>query len=91
LTTDSVYLCTLGIEPALKGKGQGSALLQRSFGVLSKQFSRVVLRTEQPNNVAFYLKNGFTLSGEHVVNASKLKLWIFSRDLDASAGAGTTR
>lgn len=60
------YLHTIGIEPSLKGQGLGSRLLRSALEQIGTGFDRCVLRTEQPKNVAFYLKNGFKIVDEFV-------------------------
>jgi GNAT superfamily N-acetyltransferase len=79
LEEGSVYLTSLGIEPALAGKGQGSRLLQRAFSEMAGKWRTCVLRTEQPKNVPFYLRNGFSQVDEHVVPQSGLRCWVFTR------------
>jgi GNAT superfamily N-acetyltransferase len=81
----SVYLCTLGVDPSVAGKGHGSVLLQRALREQATRWRTCVLRTEQPRNVPFYLKNGFEQVDEFVVEASGLRTWVFSRAL---GGAG---
>ncbi|PTL82116.1 hypothetical protein DAT35_20155 [Vitiosangium sp. GDMCC 1.1324] len=78
----SVYLGTLGIEPSLAGRGHGGRLLQRAFSGLAQRWTTCVLRTEQPRNLAFYRKHGFTLVDESVVPVSGLPVWVFSRPLE---------
>jgi GNAT superfamily N-acetyltransferase len=85
LTPGSVYLCTLGIEPSVAGQGHGSRLLHRALAAQSARWSTCVLRTEQPRNVPFYLKNGFAQVDELVVAESGLRTWIFSRPLATTA------
>jgi GNAT superfamily N-acetyltransferase len=87
LVPGSVYLCTLGVDPSVAGKGHGSALLQRAFTEQATRWSTCVLRTEQPRNVPFYLKNGFDQVDEFVVKASGLRTWVFSRPLSAGGVA----
>lgn len=83
LSPGSVYLCTLGIDPSAAGRGHGSALLQRALAAQASRWHTCVLRTEQPRNVAFYVKNGFSQVDEFVVEASGLRTWVFSRSLRA--------
>ncbi|MCY1083363.1 GNAT family N-acetyltransferase [Archangium lansingense] len=77
----SVYLGSLGVEPSLAGRGHGGRLLQRTFTELARRWRTCVLRTEQPRNVAFYLKQGFTLVDESVAPVSGLRVWVFSLPL----------
>jgi len=82
------YLHTIGIEPSLKGQGQGSRLLRSALEQIGRDFDRCVLRTEQPKNVAFYQKNGFRIVDESVLPASGLRVWVFENELRGGAGAG---
>jgi GNAT superfamily N-acetyltransferase len=81
----AVYLCTLGVEPSQAGKGHGSRLLKRAFNEQARRWQTCVLRTEQPRNVPFYLKSGFTQIDEFVASTSGLRTWVFSRPLLAEA------
>lgn len=81
LRRGSAYLCTLGIEPGLAGRGHGGRLLQRSLGAMTRRWSTCVLRTEQPKNLPFYRRHGFAQVDEHVVPQSGLRVWVFSRAL----------
>lgn len=82
------YLHTIGIEPSLKGQGLGSRLLRSALEQIGTGFDRCVLRTEQPKNVAFYLKNGFKIVDESITPASGLRVWVFENDLRGGSGAG---
>lgn len=75
------YFCTLGVEPALAGRGHGSRLLRLAFAEQALRSRRCVLRTEQPRNVSFYLRNGFEQVAEFLVPASGLRTWVFARSL----------
>ncbi|MGC4122468.1 MAG: GNAT family N-acetyltransferase [Myxococcales bacterium] len=73
LGKSSVYLCTMGIEPTLAGQGHGSRLLSRALDAMTRRWRTCVLRTEQPKNVPFYLRNGFSQVDEQVVPESGLR------------------
>lgn len=81
LTPGSVYLAALGVDPSVAGRGNGSALLQRALATQAGRWAQCVLRTEQPRNVVFYEKNGFTQVDETVIPSSGLRVWVFSRPL----------
>lgn len=87
LGADTVYLCTLGVEPSLAGQGHGSRLLRRAFAEQATRWNQVVLRTEQPKNVPFYLRNGFSLVAERRTSVSGLEVWVFARDLNGAREA----
>jgi GNAT superfamily N-acetyltransferase len=81
LSPGSVYLCTLGIEPERAGQGHGGRLLQHVLKSFIGHWDTCVLRTEQPRNIPFYLRHGFVLQEEHVVQQSGLRIWVFSRPM----------
>jgi len=81
LTRDTAYLCTLGVNPQCSGQGHGSRLLQAALKELARSWKRCVLRTEQPRNLAFYRRNGFSQVDEFVVSESGLPVWVFAQDL----------
>jgi ribosomal protein S18 acetylase RimI-like enzyme len=83
----AAYLCLLGVEPSCAGRGHGSRLLRRALAAQAARWERCVLRTEQPRNVPFYLRHGFTLVEESVVPVSGLRCWVFSRSLEDLARA----
>nr|QKW93870.1 hypothetical protein [Vitiosangium cumulatum] len=82
LAEGSVYLGSLGVEPSLAGRGHGGRLLQQTLTELARRWTTCVLRTEQPRNIVFYRKHGFTLVDESVVPVSGLPVWVFSRPLE---------
>jgi ribosomal protein S18 acetylase RimI-like enzyme len=75
------YLGSLGVEPSQMGRGHGGRLLERALERIATRWSRCVLRTEQPRNVAFYERHGFALADESVAAVSGLRVWVFSRRL----------
>ena len=81
LPPGSVYVSTLGVDASQQGRGHGSALLKKVFALQAERWHTVVLRTEQPKNVPFYLRNGFRLVDEQVIALSGLRVWAFSRPL----------
>ncbi len=85
------YLHTIGVEPACKGQGVGSMLLQAALQRIGQEFQACVLRTEQPKNVGFYQKNGFRVVDESVASASGLRVWVFqNNDLGVSRVGDST-
>lgn len=84
----TVYLGSFGVEPALAGQGHGGRLLHRALAEMATRWTTCVLRTEQPRNVPFYLRHGFTLVDEAVVAPSGLRVWVFSRPLERPVPPG---
>ena len=65
------YLGVLGVDPARHGKGEGLALVD-AFCSLSESDSTstgTYLETANPLNLGFYGRCGFTLTGEHELDA----------------------
>jgi ribosomal protein S18 acetylase RimI-like enzyme len=81
LDDDAIYLCQLGVSPALAGQGHGTRLLQSALERMAPQGKRCVLRTEQPKNLPFYERNGFKRLDEVVIAESGLRTWYFCRPL----------
>ena len=77
----SVYLATLGVEPAVAGRGHGGRLLRAALTAMRAHGETCVLRTEQPKNVAFYRHAGFKIVDESVIASSGLRVWVFARSL----------
>lgn len=53
------YLATLGVEPALWGKGIGRRLLREWLRTVDADESRAFLETDSHENVRFYEREGF--------------------------------
>jgi ribosomal protein S18 acetylase RimI-like enzyme len=53
------YLATLGVEPALWGRGLGSRLLREWLRTVDADRSRAFLETDSHENVRFYERAGF--------------------------------
>jgi GNAT superfamily N-acetyltransferase len=81
LSKTSVYLSTFAVEPALAGKGHGGKALTAALATFAESWDTCVLRTDNPVNVPFYRKHGFTVLSENVMKASGLPVWVFSRPL----------
>lgn len=80
MPAQSWYLLLLGVEPAHQGRGLGGEMLRPMLKRIRAEGCACYLETEQPRNVAFYLKHGFELilDGE-TAGASGLRFWTFRR------------
>ena len=58
------YLATLGTEPALQGRGIGSALLGPVLARCDTEGERAYLESSKESNLAFYGRHGFAVTGE---------------------------
>ena len=74
------YLMQLGVEPPSQGKGIGGQLVQSGIERARSEGMSSYLETEQPRNVKFYLKQGFTLIMEAIEPSSGLHVWTFRHD-----------
>ena len=57
------YLALLGVEPDRWGHGVGSALLRSFLADVDESGEVVWLETDRPENVAFYARAGFEVTG----------------------------
>lgn len=57
----------LAVDAHLQGRGVGSALLRAYTGRLDAAGEAAYLETDKPENVAFYERHGFVVTGEAVV------------------------
>ena len=64
------YLALIGVEPALRGKGYGSALLEPVLSACDRDRIPAYLESSNPTNVPFYERHGFALLGTVQVGAS---------------------
>jgi GNAT superfamily N-acetyltransferase len=80
MTAPYWYLLLLGVEPAAQRRGIGGALIEPIIGRAARENFTCYLETEQPRNVAFYLKRGFEVivDGE-AVGGSGVRFWTFRR------------
>jgi len=58
------YLATLGTEPALQGRGIGSALLAPVLARCDADGVRSYLESSKESNIAFYRRHRFEVTGE---------------------------
>jgi len=72
----SWYLGTLGVDPAFRGRGVGTALLARWLERVDRKGGAAYLETDVEANVAFYARAGFDLEGEiEVLGARIWRMW----------------
>jgi GNAT superfamily N-acetyltransferase len=74
------YLLLLGVEPSCQRRGLGGKLMAPILSRAASEDLACYLETEQPRNVAFYLKQGFkkVVDGE-AVGAGGVRFWSFRR------------
>lgn len=73
---DDVPELAIGIAPAFRGQGVGTALLEALIAAVQGQFARIILTVRQENPaVRLYERVGFTITGE-LVNRVGTKSYV---------------
>ncbi|HKO53992.1 MAG TPA: GNAT family N-acetyltransferase [Polyangiaceae bacterium] len=76
------YLWLLGVDPSAQGQGFGRLAVQAALEAMRARGHQLcVLKTETPENVAFYQNLGFECIDEQVVPSSGIRYWLFSRTI----------
>ena len=74
------YIWCVGVNASERGKGYSRILIENSIAQMRRQgMNEFWLKTEDPNNVAIYLKLGFELVHEIVVKSSGLRSWVMKK------------
>lgn len=73
------YLNLLGVEPARRGQGLGSALLAETLRACDAAGEPAYLEATSPDNRRLYLRHGFAVVGEIVLPGGP-SLWPMWRD-----------
>jgi GNAT superfamily N-acetyltransferase len=81
------YLATLGTEPALQGKGVGSALMQPALTQCDQEGYGAYLESSKERNVPFYRRHGFEVSQVLDLPGGGPKLWTMWRPPRPPTGA----
>jgi ribosomal protein S18 acetylase RimI-like enzyme len=71
------YLGTLGVEPALQGRGIGSELLIAWLGLVDADGAPAYLETDAAGNIPFYRRAGFEVAEEIAVLG--VSVWTMRR------------
>ena len=74
----------VGVEPGLQGRGVGSAVMRALCDALDEAGEIAFLETETPDNVVFYRRLGFEVTGE--ARLPGLPLWFMRRDPGVPSG-----
>ena len=64
------YLPLIGTDPALQGRGLGSALLEHALALCDAQGVPTYLEATSPRNAALYERHGFEVTGAIQVGSS---------------------
>lgn len=68
----------VGVEPGLQGRGVGGAVMRALCDAMDAAGEIAFLETETPDNVVFYRRLGFEVTGE--AELPGLPLWFMRRD-----------
>lgn len=74
------YLQFVGVEPTHQGKGLGSALMQPMLARCDREESGAYLENTQEENIAFYERLGFVVTGELDLDRGAPPVWRMWRD-----------
>ena len=74
------YLATIGTDPAVQGKGYGSALLRVVLSRCDAEALPSYVESSNSENLPFYHRHGYEVVKEVVVPQTELKLWLMWRE-----------
>jgi ribosomal protein S18 acetylase RimI-like enzyme len=74
------YLAGLGTDPSKQGTGVGSALVRHVLGRCDAEKLPAYLETQKPENVPYYEKFGFRVTGEIDIPLGGPHMWLMWRD-----------
>lgn len=83
---DAAYLWMIGVEPARVGEGHGRRVVAAALARAAGSHSQVLLKTEQPRNVALYAHLGFEYLTAVPAPGGGPTSWLMRRALDGAAG-----
>ncbi|MFZ5722928.1 MAG: GNAT family N-acetyltransferase [Pseudomonadota bacterium] len=78
--TPHYYLQVLGVDPQAQGQGWGRQLLQHGLTIADEARMPCYLETMNADNVGFYVRYGFRLTGELQLPFSGHRVWLMWRD-----------
>lgn len=64
------YLPQIGVDPNAQGKGIGAALMRHALARCDREETLAYLEASKPENVPFYQRHGFEVTGEIQVGAA---------------------
>ena len=74
------YLAVIGSDPAVRGKGFGQVLMQSRLDRCDAEHCSGLPRVDQTQNLAYYQRFGFEVTGEIVLPDGGPTMWPMWRD-----------
>jgi ribosomal protein S18 acetylase RimI-like enzyme len=74
------YLATIGTDPAMQGKGYGSAVLSVVLSRCDADCIPSYLESSKEENLSFYSRHGFEVVKEVVIPRTEVQLWLMWRE-----------
>ncbi len=78
--TQHFYLGTIGTDPAVQGKGYGSALLRVVLDRCDADGVPSYLESSKASNLSFYRGHGYEVVDEVFIPRTETKLWLMWRE-----------
>lgn len=74
------YLAAIGSDPTVRGQGFGQALLRSRLDRCDAEYCPAYLESSKPENVPYYQRFGFTVTGEIALPQGGPSIWPMWRD-----------
>ncbi|QUR65883.1 GNAT family N-acetyltransferase [Mycobacterium spongiae] len=74
------YLAAIGSDPAVRGRGFGQALMRSRLDRCDAEHCPAYLESSKPENVPYYERFGFTVTGEIVLPHCGPSIWPMWRE-----------
>lgn len=75
------YLATIGSDPMVRGQGFGQVLMRSRLDRCDAEHCPAYLESSKPENVPYYLRFGFTVTGEIVLPNRGPTMWQMWRSV----------
>jgi ribosomal protein S18 acetylase RimI-like enzyme len=74
------YLAVIGSDPSVRGRGFGQVLMRSRLERCDAEYCPAYLESSKPENVPYYERFGFTVTGEIVLPDGGPTIWPMWRD-----------
>jgi len=69
------YLAVIGSDPTVRGKGFGQALMRKRLDRCDAEHAPAYLESSNPDNIPYYQRFGFEVTGELAIPDGGPSLW----------------